>query len=245
MGAPPYRGLYRREAARDMTRDYRHLDAYLDGVMQDTYAQPPDPGHTAWGREAIDRFLAVIAGRDAVNSVSVLDVGCGQAVFAAYFEAKGLHWSGVTIGEDYQASLVVHPMRVYEADMTFLPFENDAYDIAFCRHVLEHSPMPLLTLMELRRVTRKYLALVLPSTDYWVVRGRNHYSVLTLPMWMWLLERSGWQVVDATQMTTEDASYHNVWLSTVTPGTNPSPHKYMVVEDRLLCIKTAENPECK
>lgn len=221
-------------------RDYSRIDAYLDRVVQDTYPQPPDPGHTGWGQEAIDRFLSVICSIEATDGLSVLDVGCGQAVFARYFEDRGLRWTGVTIGEDYQASLLVHPANVYNADMTFLPFPDDSFDIAFCRHSLEHSPMPLLTLMELHRVTTKYLALVLPSTDYWVVRGRNHYSVLTLPLWRWLLERSGWQVCDETKMSTEDKSYHDVWLSTITPGTNPTPHGYMVVEDRLLCRRVAE-----
>ena len=149
-------------------------------------------------------------------------------------------WTGVTIGEDYQASLRLHPRHVYDADMTFLPFPPDSFDMAFCRHSLEHSPMPLLTLMELHRVTRRWLGLVLPSDEYWVVRGRNHYSLLPLPLWLWLLERSGWEVVDHTQMTTHDDAYHQVWLAALAPGDTTAPHKLMVVEDRLLCRRVEE-----
>ena len=65
----------------------------------------------------------------------------------------------------------------------------------FPRHSLEHSPMPLLTLMEWHRVARQYLMLIVPNPDYYTYIGKNHYAVMDKQQLSWLLRRAGWRVV--------------------------------------------------
>jgi len=184
-------------------RDYKRFDGYLSELTGDVYAQPPDGFHYAWGKQAIDALCSIVEG-----ARNVLDVGCGQAVFASLFESKGLEWTGVTIGQDFEEARKVHP-NVYHADMTFLPFADGMFGLAFARHVLEHSPFPVITLMELRRVCHGHLIVILPAPDFWLVRGKNHYSVLPLNNWKWLLERSGWHPIQDRVVLTTDLEYVN------------------------------------
>jgi SAM-dependent methyltransferase len=184
-------------------RDYKRFNGYLSELSADVYAQPPDEFHYAWGCLAITALTAIVEG-----AKSVLDVGCGQAPFAALFQAKGMEWTGVTIGQDFEEARKVHP-NVHHADMTFLPFADGMFDLAFARHALEHSPFPVITLMELRRVTRGHLMLVLPAPEFWTVRGKNHYSVLPLENWKWLCERAGWHPIHDRTLLTSDPEYYN------------------------------------
>jgi SAM-dependent methyltransferase len=183
-------------------RDYTHFDQWVDDLTDDVYAQPPDPGHTAWALHALEWLKSTIY-LDEPPRGKVLDVGCGQAFLARPFQQMGLEWQGVAIGEDVsfaKAKLAEFNMdegKVQEADMTFLPFEDEEFDLIFARHVLEHSPFPIITLMEWNRVTRLggHLCLVAPAPHYWKYHGRNHYSIVPMPLLKWWCERSGWEQV--------------------------------------------------
>lgn len=170
-------------------RDYKHIDAYLDALQQDVYPQPEDDLHTIWAAESILEFT-----KRTKDIFSVLDVGCGEAFCQTHFENYGCEYVGVCVGEDYQNARR-KGRNVLDCDFTFLPFLDDSYDMVYGRHSLEHSPMPLLTLMEWRRVTRRYVALVLPSPEHWGYGGRNHYFVLNGDQWRNLFGVAGLDVV--------------------------------------------------
>jgi SAM-dependent methyltransferase len=179
-------------------RDFARFDSYLNRLTQDVYAQPPDGGHLAWGQQAIQTLLSIPQ-----NCHTVLDVGCGQGQFAPALEAMGLRWTGITIGEDYYEAKL-KGLDVYAGDMSFLPFADGSFDLLFVRHALEHSPCPVVTLMELRRVCQGWMALILPAPEYWGVRGQNHYSVLPKENWLWLFARAGWRPLHEHIFTTDD-----------------------------------------
>jgi ubiquinone/menaquinone biosynthesis C-methylase UbiE len=84
-------------------------------------------------------------------------------------------------------------LNVHNADMSFLPFEDNSFDLVFARHVLEHSPFPVITLMEWKRVCKGYLCIVAPAPEYWTYRGANHYAIMEFEQLEWLLERAGWK----------------------------------------------------
>lgn len=214
-----------------MMRNYTNFDRFVSSVQQDVLPQPPDPGHTAWGVSAIQKMLGVLGN---VERLNVLDVGCGQAPFAGLFEGHpyNMYWRGVTIGEDFAAANLVRPGHVYHEDMSFLPFADALFDVVFCRHALEHSPFPLLTLMEWHRVAKNWLMLIVPG-EYWGVRGRNHYSVLSEKHWTWLLERSGWHPLWTESFFTTDP----LFLEHTGKGVAPD---LSVVEYRFLCEKRPE-----
>lgn len=169
-------------------RDYRHIDRYLNELLPDIYPQPPDEGHIAMAQEVINRWLPYYG-----DARHVLDVGCGQGFTEAMFRLHGLHWTGVTLGEDYQVCKAAG-LNVLEEDFSFLPLGAGLYDLIFSRHSLEHSPFPLLTLMEWWRVGKRWLMLVLPTAESFGWAGRNHYSVMSDPQVKFLLDRAGWRV---------------------------------------------------
>lgn len=172
-------------------RDYTNFDNYITELQGDVYPQPPDPLHQFWGEWVVNQWAEFITG----TNNKVLDVGCGQGQFYPVFRANGFDWTGITLGTDYDICLS-KGYKVYQQDFSFLDnLENNSFGTVFARHALEHSPFAILTLMEWRRVSQKYLLLVLPNPDHFKFYGKNHYSVMTNGHVLWLAARAGWKPV--------------------------------------------------
>lgn len=207
-------------------RDYSKFDDHLSALTQDVYSQPPDSGHTAMALHAVKTLCSIPEGLK-----NVLDIGCGQGFLKIGLENMGLTWEGLVIGEDYflckEAGLPVHNF-----DMTFVDLPNKSYDLLFARHVLEHSPFPLITLMEWHRISRGYLALIAPAPAYWSPRGKNHYAVLEQDHLAWLLMRAGWHTIHEFTLTTQDRLFVN------THPTRDNTGPVLDVEYRFLCRRS-------
>lgn len=54
------------------------------------------------------------------------------------------------------------PKNFVRADIRALPFRSRCFDLVHCSHVLEHLEDPLEALRELKRVSRKKVAVILP-----------------------------------------------------------------------------------
>lgn len=80
------------------------------------------------------------------DSIKVLHVAPEQ-VFYQKFRSFS-HW-------DYTTTDLYSPLADVKADLRKLPFENHAYDLILCNHVLEHIPDHLQALSELYRVLKK------------------------------------------------------------------------------------------
>jgi 2-polyprenyl-3-methyl-5-hydroxy-6-metoxy-1,4-benzoquinol methylase len=101
----------------------------------------------------------------------VLDVGCGQVLALELFREAGLEAVGITLGSDC-AVCRSKGFETYEVDQNFTEFSDDSFDFLFflwCRHVLEHSVVPLFTLTEYRRLVkaagRVYVEVPVPDTS--------------------------------------------------------------------------------
>lgn len=169
-------------------RDYTQIERYLNELMGDIYKQPPDPGHQAAIEDIILKWVANLQGLK-----SVLDVGCGQGQAFAALKTYAKRVAGVTLGDDAKVCRERN-LEVYNYDMSFLPFEDNEFDLIYSRHSLEHSALPLLTLMEWQRVARQWLLLVVPTLEAFGPSGLNHYYVLTPDQWANLLDRAGWHI---------------------------------------------------
>lgn len=189
-----------------LSRDYSRVDRYLDILGADVYPQPPDE----WHNEQAQRVIAAY-GTIPVGTKTILDIGCGQGFCKPMWEEIGYEWSGVTLGQDY-AECKKAGLSVERADMSFLPFEDASFDILFARHVLEHSPMPIVTLMEWHRVANPFIILVAPNPLYWGAGGRNHYSVATIDQILWWLELTNWDVMRDTKRNPEDHPEKEFWF---------------------------------
>ena len=170
-------------------RQYKNFDRYLNELIGDIYPQPPDPGHQAAIVDVANKWLSSL-----VSLNSILDVGCGQGQAIPELQKHAARVSGVTLGED----AVIAREAGYDIqidDISFLSYEDESFDLIFARHTLEHSPMPLITLMEWHRVAIQWLCVIVPNLDAFGPSGRNHYYVLSSPQWANLLERSGWHII--------------------------------------------------
>ena len=170
-------------------RQYQHVERYLNELAGDIYPQPPDKGHQKAIKAVIDAWVSGLH-----NLESVLDVGCAQGQAMARLKKYARRVVGVTLGEDVNIA-AKKGLDVHREDMSFLPFSDQEFDLIFARHTLEHSPMPLLTLMEWYRVSKQWLLLIVPSLEFFGPSGRNHYYVLRPDQWANLLDRAGWHVL--------------------------------------------------
>lgn len=223
-----------------MGRDWKHIETYLDKLQSDIYGQPTDHSHTAWAIDALNGMLPT-------GTASVLDVGCGHGFLFETFNSIGIEWAGVTLGDDAVVCREAgYP--VYANDMSFLPFDDKSFDLIFARHVLEHSPFPVLTLMEWRRVSKDFLILVSPAPAYWGVKGVNHYSVAPKEQLRWWLERSGWRVIKEEVMTNNSPIFLTHWRAELVKVGHLDPAKQSThfppeskdVEYRFLCRRGKE-----
>ncbi|MGE5506847.1 MAG: class I SAM-dependent methyltransferase [Actinomycetota bacterium] len=173
-----------------MDDGYTRLQAFLDGLKADLYPEPPSDLHRGIMRKAIDVLLAEFA---PPPGAKVLDVGCGQGDALAMFAEAGLDPVGITLGEDYRNCLA-RGLAVREMDFSFLDFPDASFDVVWCRHALEHSPFPLFTLAELRRVMKPgavlYVEVPAPDTCVHHERNPNHYSVFGKSAWAALFDKA-------------------------------------------------------
>jgi len=169
-------------------RDFIHFNHYLDILQEDIYPTSSEDAHIDWSLDAISWITKHI------DIEAVLDVGCGNGFSHAMFSSNDILYTGVTLGQDDLHIAQASNRNVLKMDMSFLLFNTGSFDLVYSRHSLEHSPFPLLTLMEWHRVSSKYLAVVLPSVEYWGIGGRNHYSVFTKDYWYYIFERAGWKI---------------------------------------------------
>jgi len=179
-------------------RDYTNIEKYLNELEQDIYEQSSDEWHTKMAKEVIDDWIPKLD-----KCESVLDVGCGSGFCMSMFEDFGIDYFGITLGEDFK-KYPFESDKIFSCDFSFVCWDDNAIDLIFSRHSLEHSPMPLLTLMEWHRVAKKYLCLIMPKPEAFGFGGRNHYSVLTIEQIKFLLDRSGWEIMWQNHKTPEE-----------------------------------------
>jgi len=220
-----------------MMRDYSRIEKYLNDLAQDISPQPVDEGHTAWATDVIVNFLfeGWQNAKD-LNINTVLDVGCGEGFCSSIFRSVGIDWTGVTLGaNDFRIAKTKG--KAYLKDATFLDFDGGSYDLIFARHILEHSPMPLLTLMEWHRISKRYLVLVFPAWEYWLPYGKNHYYMFTKDQLWQLLSRTGWKIVKQEDFITSDKLFMDFYMIGNDPWDRIWNGPPKPVEYRYLCIK--------
>lgn len=170
-------------------RDYQNIELYLNTLAGDIYPQPPDKGHQAMLDNICQRWLPILS-----NLNSILDVGCGQGQAFPILRQYASRVEGVTLGPDYDICRT-NDLDVKLADMSFLPYPDKEFDLIFARHVLEHSPAPLLSLMEWWRVSKQWLMLIMPDPEHYTHVGQNHYYVLNEDQINNILAQAGWRPI--------------------------------------------------
>lgn len=169
---------------------------YYDHVLGTVYTEGESSFHQAVTNDVIDRFIQPM-GLD--QSAKILDLGCGPGYFLDRMKELGYNnTEGVTLSIDDHNTCVAHGHRIRRADMNFLADRDETVDMLFCRHSLEHSPFPYITLLEYNRVLRPggrlYVEVPQPDCEQQHENNRNHFSILGRTMWLSLLQRTGFDV---------------------------------------------------
>ena len=182
-------------------RDYSRLDAFLDERLKDIYPEPFGEPHI----NIITQMIPTIIGKYAIpKGAKVLDVGCGHGLALNTFRDHGMDATGVGFG--YEAAKArAEGFEIIEEDMSFLDVADATFDLAWCRHVIEHSLFPYFTLSEMFRMLKPggviYMEVPAPDTVCQHEANANHYSVLTRTTWMQLLSRAGFTGIDTGDIT--------------------------------------------
>ena len=172
------------------------LKFYYDHVLGTVYDEGESPFHKTITTDVIERFIQPM---ELKPDAKILDLGCGPGYFLDKMKELGYtNVEGLTLSIEDHNICASHGHRVRRADMNFLADRDESVDMLFCRHSLEHSPFPYITLLEYNRVLRPngrlYVEVPQPNCDQSHETNKNHFSILGRNMWLSLLQRTGFDV---------------------------------------------------
>jgi len=173
------------------------LKFYYDHVLSTVYSEGHSPFHRTITDDVVTRFIDPLA---LPKTAQIRDLGCGPGYFLDLMGARGFtNVRGITLSpDDIRICAEKGHQDLARADMNFLADSDESVDLLFCRHSLEHSPFPYITLIEYNRVLRPngvlYVEVPAPDCELGHEKNRNHFSILGKQMWLSLLERTGFDV---------------------------------------------------
>ncbi len=143
----------------------------------------------------------------------ILDVGCGEGFTLFRLETNkiGEILEGVDNSDDALAfARKLHPsFNTKKGDIYELPYQDNSFDLLICTEVLEHLINPDKALLELKRVTNKYLILSVPNEPFFILanllRGKyvktlgndpEHIGHWTAPLFKKFLRMKGLTIID-------------------------------------------------
>lgn len=139
---------------------------------------PKNPLQKFLIKRFFDKFLQTVK---FTNVKSVLDVGCGEG-----FTMNRMKDAGVgerREGIEYSETSIAIAKKLYpdlnikQGDIYKLPYKANSFDLVVCTEVLEHLENPKKALLELVRVSKKYVLLSVPNEPFFMManllRGKN------------------------------------------------------------------------
>ena len=137
------------------------------------------------------------------KDAKILDLGCGPGYFLDEMKARGYtNLTGVTLSPDDIKLCESKGHVIKQYDLSFLSQKDGYYDesinFIFLRHSLEHSPWPILSLIEYNRILKQgskiYIEVPAPNCERKHEWNLNHYSILGEQQLAALLNRTGFDI---------------------------------------------------
>lgn len=175
---------------------------YRELCLKHVYSEPDSDIHQMVMNHMIPKIVEEYNLADCENMV---DIGCGQGYGMEKFVELGCeNISGITLSKEDAKAARKRGFEVAEDDMTFQTADNETYDFMFIRHCLEHSPYPLLTLLEFYRVAqpgcRMYIEMPSPRCARALEEYDNHYAIMGVKQWSALIKRAGFNIMDIGEL---------------------------------------------
>ena len=145
------------------------------------YDEGPSPMHDSLTAQMIEKYIDPL---NLPKNSKILDLGCGPGYFLDGMKERGYtDVTGVTLspGDIKICEDKGHTIKMY--DLSFLPqkdgYYDESVDFIFLRHALEHSPFPIISLIEYNRVLKQgakiYIEVPAPDCDRKHEMNLNHY----------------------------------------------------------------------
>lgn len=187
-----------------MTPPATGVSASLQAAYDTQYSDATSEWREVGAKYKVRNLLEVCAGR---RFDRVLDCGAGEGSLLKFLEAAGAFAElyAVEISDSGLAQIRRRTLpRLKEArkfDGYRIPYPDQAFDLAFCSHVLEHVEHPRILLRELRRVSR-WQAFEVPLDYGGDLDGQvghllsyGHINVFTPSLFRFLLRSEGYQIL--------------------------------------------------
>lgn len=138
------------------------------------------------------------------KNAKILDLGCGPGYFLDEMQQRQMtNCVGVTLSPGDIKVCEEHGHVIKQYDMSFLPasdgYHDESVDFIFARHSFEHSPWPIITLIEWNRVLKQgakvYIEVPQPDCERRHEENLNHYSILGQNQLVALLMRTGFNIL--------------------------------------------------
>ena len=150
---------------------------------------------------------------------SILDVGAGEGFTLEMFRQK--HIAKKLEGIEYMDEALklakkIHPkVKIIKGDIYKLPYKANSFDLIICTEVLEHLEYPEKALIELKRVTRKYLIVSVPNEPLFtiqrILRGKNILKLGAHPEHIQHWTPTSFEKLIAKHYTVKDAKTPLPW----------------------------------
>ena len=175
---------------------------YRELCLTHVYSEPDTSLH----QNVMDHMIPKIVDEyNLDDSKKIVDIGCGQGYGMVKFAELGCtDISGLTLSKEDADAARDRGFEVAEEDMSFQSADDDTYDMLFARHSLEHSPYPLLTLLEFYRVLKPgglaYIEMPSPQCSRLLEDYDNHYAIMGPRQWTCLMKRAGFKNLDIGEL---------------------------------------------
>lgn len=184
-----------------------HLEQHLETLKKTVYVEPKFPWHESIIDSAFEQFVKKGSFKN------VLDVGFGTGYSLEKFKKLGIDPIGITLENSELQCALLLKYDVHLMDMANLDFEDGKFDLVWCRHALEHSPMPMIALMEFYRVLGKsgHLYVEVPADNVTHIENPNHFSVFSDGAWQALFRKAELTLLHRGQFTVVHPNGKQKW----------------------------------
>jgi len=176
--------------------DAAKMKLYYDWCLNTMRDEGESPELEQITKMVIDNFIKPLKLK---KTAKILDIGSGVGYFLDEMKALGYkNLTGTSWTEGDLEALKKKKHVVIKGDINFIKDDDNKYDFIYCGHALEHSPFPMMALIEYNRLLKKggqlYVEMPAPNNARFYENWDNHYSVVNEVMLQSLVTRAGFEI---------------------------------------------------